>query len=212
MTLIELLLAVTMFAAIAATAGLVLRTAFTSLDKIDAKVDFNRRVITSQRTLDQLLRGMIPVVGPCAGTKVGLRGLPTGMAFVSSFSLSEGGRGRPRMVQLFAAESPNGGLRLLMNELPYWGRQSLALGCGTLGSVSPNSFILADRLASCVFQYKRRDPALHVESWLSTWQIPEWPLGVRIVMTPLDTKSTQVQPGTVYVPVAVMNYNLDDVL
>lgn len=212
MTLIELLLAVTMFAAISAAAGLVLRTAFTSMDKIDSRVDFNRRVIASQRTLDQLVRGLIPVVGPCAGSKVGLRGLPSGMAFVTSYSLTEGGRGRPKMVHLFAAESPNGGLRLLMNEMPYWGRQSLALGCGTLGTVTPNSFILADRLATCTFQFKRRDPALQIESWLSMWLIPEWPLGIRILMTPLDKKNTQVQPGTIYVPLTVMNYNLDDVL
>ncbi len=212
MTLIELLLAVTMFAAISGAAGLVLRTAFTTLNRVDDKVDFNRRVLTAQRTLDQMLRGLIPVVGQCGAHKVGVRGMPTAMTFVSSYSLSEGGRGRPKLIQLFVAPSPNGGVRLLMNEQPYWGRQSLQLGCSQVAQVMPGSFILADRLASCQFRFKRRDPSTQFESWATIWDFPDWPLGVNVMMTPLESKPNQVQPGNVFVPIPVMNYNFDEVL
>ena len=95
MTLIELLIAVTLFGAISASMGVVLNIAFTSMNKIDAKVDFNRRVIASQRTLDQILQGLIPMVVPCGGRPIGIAANPASATFLSSHSLGGGSRGRP---------------------------------------------------------------------------------------------------------------------
>ncbi len=212
MTLIELLIAVTLFGAISVGMGMVLNIAFTSMNKIDSKVDFNRRILASQRTLDQILQGLIPVVAPCGGFKVGFQGTNLGTRFVSSHSLTEGSRGRPQIVELFADQSPNGGLRLLLNERPYLGKYSLSVACGQPFRALPTSFILADRLAVCDFTYKRVDFDSGTQAWLVRWAFPEWPYGIQIAMAPNTMKPNQIQPTPVFAPLLVRNPNLDDIL
>ncbi len=210
MTLIELLIAVTLFTAISGSIGLVLRVAFTSMNKIDDKVDFNRRVIASQRAIDQILNGLIPVVTPCGGQPVGFGGGPAVMHFVSSFSLAEGSRGRPQIVELFVDANPKGGWRLLLNERPYLGKPSLTLGCGAPAVVTPSSFILADRLARCQFFYRRTEHDTGTEVWSANWVVPEWPSAIRLEMAPLQFIPNQIQPATVVVPIQVFNLNTNN--
>ena len=210
MTLIELLLAVTLFAAISGSIGVVLRVAFISMDKIDAKVDLNRRVIASQRAIDQILNGLIPVVTPCGALPVGFGGNAVSMRFVSSFSLAEGSRGRPQIVELFVDSNPKGGVRLLLNERPYFGKRSLSAGCGAPAVVTSNSFILADRLARCEFSYRRTDYNSGSEAWLGSWGIPEWPSAIRLDMAPLTFVPNQIQPTTIVVALKVFNINTSD--
>ena len=210
MTLIELLIAVTLFGAISASMGVVLGIAFTSLNKIDAKVDFNRRVIASQRTLDQILQGLIPVVTPCGGRPVGIFGIEAGARFLSSYSLTEGSRGRPQIVELFASSSPNGGIRLLLNEFPYLGKASLSATCALPFQVSDRSFILADKLSRCRFSYRRIDLGSNAEAWYPAWIFPEWPSALRIDMLPVKPEPNQIQPSSVFAPILVKNHNFDD--
>ena len=210
MTLIELLIAVTLFGAISASMGIVLNIAFTSMNKIDEKVDFNRRIIASQRTLDQILHGMIPVIAPCAGKPIGITGLATGTRFLSSHSLTEGSRGRLQIVELFVASSPNGGFRLLLNERPYLGKRSLTYACAQPFQVVDSSFILADRLSQCRFSFRRLDLASGTELWFPGWVFPEWPSAIRIEMAPLKIQANQIQPATIYAPIFVKDNNVDD--
>jgi general secretion pathway protein J len=210
MTLIELLIAVTLFGAISASMGVVLNIAFTSMNKIDAKVDFNRRIIASQRTLDQILQGLIPVLTPCSGKPIGITAMETGTRFLSSHSLTEGSRGRPQIVELFIAPSPNGGFRLLLNERPYFGKRSLSAVCGQPFQVLETSFILADRLARCRFTFRRIDPSTSSELWFPGWVFPEWPSAIRIEMAPLKFEANQIQPATIYAPILVMNNDVEN--
>jgi len=210
MTLIELLLAVTLFGAISASMGVVLNVAFTSMNKIDAKVDFNRRIIASQRVLDQTLQGLIPVTTRCGTIPAGILGLPSGMRFVSSYSLTEGARGRLQIVELFGATSPNGGFRLLLNERPYFGKASLTMACAEPFNVTPNSFVLADRLSKCNFNYRRIDSESLQELWMVAWTYAEWPSAVRIDMAPQRLEPNQIQPGIVFAPIQGKNINFDD--
>ena len=210
MTLIELLLAVTLFGAISASMGVVLNIAFTSMNKIDAKVDFNRRIIASQRTLDQILQGMIPVLAPCAGQPIGMSGIVSGTRFLSSHSLTEGSRGRPQIVELFANSSPNGGFRLLLNERPYLGKASLSFACAQPFQVADSSYILADRLARCRFSFRRFDTASGTELWFPGWAFPEWPSAIRIDMAPLKFEANQIQPTTIFAPIFIKDSNVDD--
>jgi len=210
MTLIELLIAVTLFGAISASMGIVLNIAFTSMNKIDSKVDFNRRILASQRMIDQILQGIIPLNVPCAGQPVGLVASSTFVKFLSSYSVSEGSRGRPRIVELFGAPSPNGGMRLLVNEWPYLGRQSLMSACMAPVQVLPSSFILADRLSQVQFLYRRREIGQPSEVWVSGWAFPEWPSGIRLNLAPIRPIPNQIQPTTIYAPLLIMNYNIDE--
>lgn len=211
-TLIELLLAVSLFAAISVSMAMVLNVSFTSMNKIEDKVDFNRRVVASQRALDQILQGLIPVLAPCGGKPVGFSGMPQGVRFVSSYSLTEGNRGRPQIVELFVGPSPNGGVRLLLNEQPYLGKPSFVLRCGLPFVAQANTFILADRLKECSFGYRRIDPANGMEGWFSGWAYPDWPSAIRIAMSPLEIKANQVPPATIYAPLLVKNRSFDDVV
>ncbi|MBM3760604.1 MAG: type II secretion system protein [Acidobacteria bacterium] len=210
MTLIELLIAVTIFGAISASMGIVLNIAFTSMNKIDSKVDFNRRILSSQRTLDHILQGVIPINAPCAGLPVGIVGRQNAVRFVSSHSLTEGSRGRPQIVELFPDPSPNGGMRLLLNEQPFVGKFSLSSACAQPFIVRPTSFILADKLANVAFSFRKRDHSMPGELWLSGWSFPEWPSGIKIEMAPLKPIPGQIQPTTVFAPILIMNYNTDD--
>lgn len=210
MTLIELLLAVTLFGAISASMGIVLSVAFTSMNRIDTKVDFNRRILSSQRTIDQILQGLIPAVTPCAGRPIGMLGRPDGVRFVSSYSLTEGARGRPQIIEIFTDTSANQGYRLLLNERPYFGKPSLSAVCGLPFQVMETSFILADNLGTSKFSYRRRDPANGAEVWFPAWTFNEWPSGIRIDLTPTKLVPNQIQPTTVVAPLFVMNNNTDD--
>lgn len=210
MTLIELLIAVTLFGAISASMGVVLNIAFTSMKKIDDKVDFNRRIIASQRTLDQILHGMIPVIAQCAGKPIGISALETGTRFLSSHSLTEGSRGRVQIVELFVASSPNGGFRLLLNERPYLGKASLSFACAQPFQVTEASFILADRLSRCRFAFRRFDEASGTEIWFPGWVFPEWPSAIRIEMAPLKFQANQIQPATIYSQILVKDNSVDD--
>jgi prepilin-type N-terminal cleavage/methylation domain-containing protein len=212
MTLIELLIAVTLFGAISASMGIVLNIAFTSMNKIDSKVDFNRRIIASQRTLDQILQGMIPVNTPCAGRPIGIVARQNGVRFVSSHSLGEGSRGRPQIIDLFFDASPNGGIRLLLNEQPYMGKASLTMACGQPFQTMQTSFILADRLSECRFSYRRREPGTVAEGWFPVWTYSDWPSGIRIDMAPSTLQRNQIQPTSVVAPILVMNNNIDDAI
>ncbi|WP_031496120.1 PulJ/GspJ family protein [Bryobacter aggregatus] len=210
MTLIELLIAVTLFAAISASIGVVLRIAFTSMDKIDSKVDLTRRVISSQRAIDQILSGMVPVVTPCGPMAFGFSGSATAARFVSSFSLTEGSRGRLQIVELFSAPNPKGGVRLLLNEYPYLGKRSLTAVCAAPATVRESSFILADRLASCQFAFRHTERESGMERWAPAWFFPDWPTAIRIEMVPLEIIPNQIQPTTVITPLLVRNTNADD--
>lgn len=210
MTLIELLLAVMLFAGIAASMGIVLNVAFGSLNRIDSKIDFTRRVLASQRTLDQILSGLIPVNAPCGGRPIGFVGLSNAVRFVSSHSLTEAARGRPQVVDLFVGPSPNGGFRLMLNERPFFGKLSLANTCSMPFDTLDTSFILADRLAYARFSYRKIDFESGQELWAGGWNFLEWPSGIRIEMAPNQWLPNQILPTNVFSQILVKNNNLDE--
>ncbi len=209
-TLLELLMAVTLFALLTVSSGIVLRVAFTSMNVIEAKVDLDRRVNGSQRALDQMLHGIMAVQGACAGVPVAFQGTESVMRFVSSYSLQEGSRGRPQIVELMSQQKTDGtGFRLVVNEYPYIGRASLAMVCSQPPQVRQSSFILADQLAYCRFLFKALDPGSGSETWVSTWMIPAWPRGVRVEMQPRKVGENRLQSATLSVPIVVRRAQIE---
>jgi len=199
MTLIELIVAVTLFALISGSIGVLLRVAFTSMERINSKVNFNRRVLGSQRALDQLLAGMMPVPASCDGLPLAFQGGTNVMRFVSSYSLQEGARGRPQIIELLIQPRPDGqGARLLVNERIYLGPTSLTTLCMTPPSPRPSSFVLSDNLSLCRFSYQRFESGGAAGSWVPSWRMEGWPSQVRIELAPLRFEPTQIQPVTVH--------------
>src|SRR5436189_4300799 len=71
-------------------------------------------------------------------------------------------------------------------------------------SAKGDSFVLADHLRAVKFEYltpakKPGEPGI----WTSSWNGPEWPLGLRIEMAPLEPNPARLQPITVTAPVYI---------
>lgn len=210
MTLLEMLFAVTLFAAISTSVGLLLRTGFETMNRVNTRIDRTRRFLGAQRALDQMVNGIVPVVAPCGGSLIAFSGSPNAMRFVSSYSLTEGSRGRLMFVEIFWAEHPDkDGFRLLVNERPYLGKASLEFYCRTAVGQGADSFILADRVKSAPFSYRRINEGSGAESWLPVWQFADWPTGIRIDIASRRAEPGQFQFQPLVLPITVRNVNQD---
>jgi hypothetical protein len=129
------------------------------------------------------------------------------MRLVSTFSLQQGWRGQPQVLELFVIPGEREGVRLVVNELLYTGpagagrfctagRQFLAVNSG------PQSFVLADKLAYCRFSFlaPAKDPTAP-PIWVQRWSTETWPLAVRVEMAPLVADASRVQPISVTAPI-----------
>ncbi len=226
-TLIEVLVAITLLSLLSVAMLFALRIGLMAYSKTNAKLMDDRRVAGAQRILEQELEGIVPAVGPCSGTPDAVPGsepggpmfaffqaAPNAMRLVSTFSLQQGWRGRPQILELFVVPGDNGeGLRLVVNELPYSGPLAAGRLCTALtpdpaSGVSlphfppvvsgPNSFVLADKLAFCRFVYLwpskiPTEPPVWSPAALSAG----WPLAIRVEMGPLQPDPSVLQPLTV---------------
>jgi len=222
-TLIEVLIAVSLLALLSVAMLTAMRVALTALGKGDSKLMENRRVAGAQRIIEQEIEGMAPVIADCVagpnGPKVPtpfFQGEPQAMRLVSTFSLQQGWRGQPQILELAVIAGENGqGVRLIVNEIPYSpdtsGRLCLGRVADPATGVSyprfrpieptPASFVLADKLASCRFLFLAPPaPPQNPERWVPTWALPVWPLAVRVEMAPLTLDGSRLQPVTVTVP------------
>lgn len=224
-TLIEVVIAVTLLSLLSVGMLMALRIGIDAFGKTSDKLMDNRRVAGAQRILTQEVQGMLPVVPPCLGLPQGqaggkfvfFQGQPRTMRFVSLFSLQQGWRGQPQILEFTVIPGDNGrGVRLVVNELPYTGQENAGRLClgfapdseGTVITkfppveTGPNSFVLADQLEYCRFAYlwPAEQPSGPSE-WKPAWKLPRWPLGIRIEMAPLEPDPSKVQPITVTVPI-----------
>jgi general secretion pathway protein J len=206
LTLLEVLVSVTLLSLLSVGMLYALRLGLSALSKTDSKLMDNRRVAGAQRILEQELMGLMPVLARCpgaAGAAAYFQGAPQSMRLVSTFSLDEAWRGRPKILELFVIPGENGeGVRLVVNEIPYTGPASVAPYCIGMPLANPHSFVLADKLAYCRFTYlgpakDPKDPGI----WAPLWEHPAWPFGIRVEMAPLEPNQSRLQPVTVTVPI-----------
>jgi hypothetical protein len=224
MTLMEVMIAVSLLSVLSVAMMLAMRLGMSALTKVDERLMDNRRVAGAQRIVEQELEGMIPATAPCSGQggnfdspKVALfSGQQSWLTLVSGFSLQGAWRGKPQVLQIFAAPSDEGGIRLLVNEIPYTGPSSgqLCMGSESDGetawlrgrfpqpTIREGTFVLADRLRSARFQYLRRPEKVEEPGmWIEQWTRADWPAGIRIVMEPMNPNPARLQPVTVTAPV-----------
>jgi general secretion pathway protein J len=213
----ELLIAVTLFSMISAGLLLAMRIGLNAYGKAQNTLMGNRRVAGAQRILESEIAGMIPVLAPCGAGADGAGGVrtpffqgePQTMRLVSTFSLQEGWRGRPQILEIFIIPGDNGAVRLVVNETPYLhpvqaGRLCIGEHRYIAASASPRSFVLADKLASCRFFYleqpeNRADPPV----WTTTFAAKSWPLAVRVQMAPQERDFSRLQPITMTAPLRI---------
>ena len=98
--------------------------------------------------------------------------------------------------------------RLIVNETLYTGPASTAPFCVPGGfvpaQISPQTFVLADRLASCHISYQQyivQTPSL--EQWVPVWNKPDLPSAVHVDMAPLAADTATLPLVSVTVPIHV---------
>ncbi len=208
-TLIELMISITLVAALATGMLMAMRTSLLSMEKINSRLQFNRRVMGMERIVTRQIGGVMPVMSDCGTARVPIfLGTSDSLRLVSSYSTSEGARGYPQFDE-FRVVKGEEGFRLVVTEHLYTGPSSTAPFCGGDPSllpvdVTPGSLILADRLASCTFWYREAIvDAPPSSKWMTSWDQAELPAAVRIEMTPLDSSPALLPVMNVTVPIRV---------
>jgi general secretion pathway protein J len=203
-TLIELMIAVTLVAAISTGMLVAMRTGLLTLQKVESRLQDNRRVVSVQQMLVRQLSSVMPAVGDCGTSRGSLfLGTPQSLRMVSSYSLADGARGYPQIVDLEVLPDPQGGLRLIENEHFYFSPLSVAPLCAPQG-FTPLSFEIARGLAICRISYREYVPeAPNGGNWVTTWTRPDLPAALRIEMIPLQVESARLSLQTVNIPIRV---------
>ncbi len=232
-TLMELLIAMTLLGLLSVGIVTSLRVGLSAMTKTDTRLMSNRRAASVERVLEQDVDGIMPVTADCLPLGGGpptrisfFQGETASMRFVSSYSVQQGARGLPMILefQVIPGED-NQGVRLVVNEHVYTGTRGVGLFClGTAkdpetGVTAPrfppiaigaNSFVLADKLAYCRFSF--RDIALPQQkpiefpNWVVRWFKPVLPSAIRIEMAPLTPDSAKLQPVTLTIPLRVTRW------
>jgi prepilin-type N-terminal cleavage/methylation domain-containing protein len=214
-TLIELMIAVSLVALLSAGMLIAMRTSLLTYDKTSHRLESNRRTMNVEQILASQIGGIMPVQGQCSagqGAAVTIpffSGTEDSLRVVSSFSMTEGARGYPRILEYQVVPAQNGGVRLVVNEHPYFGSSSTEPFCRGRQflpvEVGPSSFVLADHLLSCRFSYHGvyNEIAFAETPWLPVWNQPVFPSGVRISVTPLGPDPAALPFVGVTIPIHV---------
>ena len=228
LTLIEVLIAVSLLSLLSMGMLMAMRVGLNALTKTNNRMIDNRRVVGVERILEQQIAGMMPVMALCQPGPEAPRmrlpffqGEPQAMRFVSTYSLGGAWRGVPQILEyMVIPRHEGGGVRLVVNEIPYTGTLGAGLLClglmpdAALGvatprfrpiQAGPHSFVLADKLAACRFTYLDPPPPGMPPGapgqWTNRWVRVGWPLGVRMELEPLDHDPSRLRPVTVTAPV-----------
>jgi prepilin-type N-terminal cleavage/methylation domain-containing protein len=214
-TLIELLIAISLVALLSAGMLIAMRTSLLTYEKTGHRLESNRRAMSVQQILASQIGGIMPVQGQCSasqGPPVTIpffSGTEASLRVVSSFSMQEGARGYPRILEYQVVPAQSGGVRLIVNQHPYFGSSSTAPFCldGQFAPIEtgPSSFVLAEGLLYCRFSYHGAyDEAAFAETpWLPVWNQPGLPSGVRIDLRPLAPDPVALPFAGVTIPIRV---------
>ncbi len=221
MTLLEVLIAVTLLSLLMVGMSIALRVGLSAFGRTTGRLMDDRRVAGAQRILQSELEGLVPAMPACLGGEgtagvrfVFLQAEPQFLRMVSTFSLQQGWRGEPQILEFFVIPGEQGrGVRLVVNETPYTPFGAGQFCRGTMQDpvsgitvprfppqpeASPGSFVLADNLAFCKLSYYMpgKDPNAPDSRWLPKATGLGWPLAIRIEMAPLLPDMVRLQPIT----------------
>lgn len=226
-TLIELLIAITLVSLLSVGILIAMRVGLSAMEKSQDKLISNRRVASIEKILEQQIEGMMPAGGSCPAAQQGpliripfFQGESDTMRFVSSYSLEDAGRGRPKILELKVVPGENSsGVRLIENEYTYTGLLSTARFCNGIASdpsagglplprfapvqPGPASFVVADKLTYCKFSFRQWSPPPAPIAWVPRWVRPYLPSGVTIEMSPLKPDGSRLQVTSLVIPVRV---------
>jgi len=209
LTLMELLISITLVAAIVTGLLFAMRTSLLAYQRINQRLEENRRAVGMEETLERQISGLVPEIGACGTGRVPIfSGDQQSLRFVSASSLAEGTRGYLRLIEYQVSPDPTGGVRLMMNERLYGGPQTTAAICA--GNVffpvqiTDQSIEAVGRLAFCRMAYREYIPdAPLAGNWVPVWTRPALPGAVRLEMAPLDAAQSRMPLLTLNVPLRI---------
>ena len=159
-TLIELMIAVSITAVITVGLLFALRTSIVAYEKTSARLHSNREQLSRNQILSRELGGAMPVMSTCGTSNVPyFFGASDSLRMISSYSIAEGFRGYPQILDFETRRTSSGALQLVVTEYPYTGPASTAPLCASSSSYGSSEgasepFVLADDLLSCAFSYR----------------------------------------------------------
>lgn len=202
-TLLELLIAVSLVAILSTGMLFAMHTSVLAYQKTAQRLESNRRAVGIERVLAGQLGGAMAVAQPCSAeegprviTSSFLSGNSAVLRLVTGFSIAEGARGYPQIVEYRVLPAAGGGVRLVASEQAYTGPQSTVPYCANPLSAdlqpaalppSPagsSSYVLADRLAYCRISYHAPYDinTFRETGWVTFWDRLVLPAAVRIEM------------------------------
>ncbi len=201
-TLIELMIAITLVAALSTGMLMAMRTSLITLEKTDSRLQSNRRVMGVEQILSRQVSGVMPVAGSCAAF---FRGTSESLRMVSAYSMTGGARGLPQILEFQVIPAEGGGVRLIVDEHPYFGPASLVPFCGLPSAeIGKDSFVLGDQLAYCRISYRESMPdSVLAGKWLTNWDRPNLPAAVRVDMASLVPDRAKLPIVSVTVPIHI---------
>lgn len=210
-TLLELLIAVSLVALLSTGMLFAMRTSVLAYEKTARRLEDNRRVVGVERIIASQLGGAMAVAATCPSPG----GLPVSASFmagtagvlrlVSSYSIAEGARGYPQIVEYRVLPSDAGAVRLVASERPYTGPRSTQPYCAGQAPPDARVFLLADHLAYCrIFYHEPYNSSTFAESgWLAIWNRAVLPAAVRIEMRSAVPVSGAIAPLDITAPIRV---------
>ena len=213
-TLIELMIAVSLTAVITVGLLFALRTSIVAYEKTSDRLHSNREQIGRNQILSRELGGAMPVMSPCGTSNVPyFFGAPDSLRMISNYSIAEGFRGYPQILDFQTRRASSGALQLVVIEHPYTGPASTAPLCGASASAfgvsgtETEPFVLADDLVSCTFSYRGPPNPLATKqeaNWTPTWTTTNsLPLAIRVDMIPRTGPGGGLPSVSVTVPIHV---------
>ena len=174
-TLMELLIAITLLSLLSVGILISLRVALSAMNKTDTRLTSDRRVNSVQRIIEEQIEGLIPVTADCQPAAQGPRqtisffqGETQSMRFVSTYSLQQGARGLPMILefQVIPGEDSEG-VRLVVNERLYTGPRGAGQFCPGIrarpGHRNTRSAIRAHSDRRRIFRPGRQTGFLHLQ-------------------------------------------------
>jgi len=216
-TLIEMLIAISLVAILVAGLLTAMRTGLITYEKTGARLEANRRTMTVQQMISSQLENAWAVAGACpssdpekpAAMLPFFDGTQSWLRLVTAYSLAEGSRGAPRIVEYQAQPVTGGGFRLVVAEHLYNGPSSTAAYCHDLQprpvQLGSGAMVLADHLSVCRFAYHPAyDPYTFKETpWLDVWdtRVPSLPAAVRLEMKSASPVASRLPVVSFTIPI-----------
>ena len=212
-TLIELMIAVSITAVITVGLLFALRTSIVAYEKTSARLHSNREQLSRNQILSRELGGAMPVMSTCGTSNVPyFFGASDSLRMISSYSIAEGFRGYPQILDFETRRTSSGALQLVVTEYPYTGPASTAPLCGSSSSFGSSEgasepFVLADDLLSCTFSYRGNSNPLAAKqevNWAPDWKNSNaFPLAIKVELKPRNAPGGGLPAVNVIVPMHV---------